>query len=122
MTTTTRRRLDLETVGTVTVASFRDERIMNDDVIRDVGEEFRGLVAGRGRRHIVLNFGRVKALSAAALGVLLFLKKRVEATQGQLRLCCIHPELLEVFHLHRPRKSPPLFHIVDDERFALDSF
>ncbi len=119
---TATRHLELETVGRVTVASFRDERIVNDDVIQEVGEELRSLVAERGRRSIVLNFGRVKAISSAAISVLLFLKKRVEATQGQLRLCCIHPELMEVFHLHRPRKSPPLFQIFDEEQGALDSF
>jgi anti-sigma B factor antagonist len=120
--TTSTRRLELETVGNVTVASFRDERIVSDEVIQELGKELGGLVAERGRRHIVLNFGRVKALSTSALSVLLFLKKRVDATQGQLRLCCVHPELKEVFHLHRPRKAPPLFEIFDEEQYALDSF
>ena len=119
---TSTRRLDLETMGKVTVASLRDERIVHEDVIQEIGKELSGLVAERGRRKIVLNFGRVKALSAAALSVLLFMKKRVEATQGELRLCCVHPELKEVFHLHRARKAPPLFQIFDEEQCALDSF
>ena len=119
---TSTRRLELETMGKVTVASLRDERIVNDDVIQEIGKELTGLVAERGRRRIVLNFGRVKALSAAALSVLLFLKKRLEATQGELRLCCVHPELMEAFHLHRARKSPPLFQIFAEEQCALDSF
>ncbi len=115
-------RLEVETVGKVTVASLRDERIVNDDVIQEIGKKLGGLVAERGKRKIVLNFGRVKALSAAAIFGLLFLKKRVEGTQGQLRLCCIHPELMEVFNLHRARKSPPLFQIFDEEQRALDWF
>jgi anti-sigma B factor antagonist len=119
---TSTRRLELESVGKVTVASLRDERIVSDDVIQELGKELGGLVAERGRRKIVVNFGRVKALSSAALSVLLFLKKRVEATQGELRLCCIHPELMEVFHLHRARKAPPLFQIFDEEERALGSF
>lgn len=119
---TSTSRLELETVGKVTIASIRDERIVSDDVIQDLGEEFRRLASERGRRNIVLNFGRVKALSASALSALLFLKQRVEATQGQLRICCVHPELKEVFQLHRPRKSPPLFQIFDEEQCALDSF
>ncbi len=119
---TATRRLEVETVGKVTVASIRDERIVNDDVIQELGRELGGLVAERGRPHIVLNFGRVKALSATALSALLYLRKRVEATRGQLRICCVHPELMEVFHLHRARKSPPLFQIFDEEQCALDSF
>ena len=120
--TTSTRRLELDSIGNVTVASLRDERIVHEDVIQEIGKELSGLVAERGRRKIVLNFGRVKALSAAALSVLLFMKKRVEATQGELRLCCVHPELKEVFHLHRARKAPPLFQIFDEEQCALDSF
>ncbi len=119
---TSTQRLELETVGKVTVASLRDERIVSDDVIQELGEELRHLASERGRRNIVLNFGRVKALSAAAMSVLLFLKKRVEATEGQLRICCVHPELKEVFQLHRPRKSPPLFQLFDEEQSALESF
>jgi anti-sigma B factor antagonist len=119
---TSTRRLELETLGKVTVASLRDERLVGEHVIHELGEELRGLVAERGRRNIVLNFGRVQALSAAALPVLLHLKNRLEATEGQLRLCCVHPELKQVFDLHRSRKSPPLFEIFDEEERALDSF
>jgi anti-sigma B factor antagonist len=54
--------------------------------------------------------------------VLLYLKKRVDATQGQLRLCCIHPELKEVFDIHRRRDSAPIFEIFDEEESALESF
>lgn len=116
------RRLELETIGKVTVASLRDERILSEDVIHELGEELRGLVARQGRRNIVVNFGRVKAFSAAALSVLLYLKQRVDATEGQLRLCCVHPELKEVFDIHRGRKSAPLFEVFDDEDSALESF
>jgi anti-sigma B factor antagonist len=116
------RRLELETVGKVTVASLRDERILTEDVIHELGEDLRGLVAEHGKRNIVVNFGRVKAFSASALSVLLYLKKRVDATQGQLRLCCIHPELKEVFDIHRRRDSAPIFEIFDEEESALESF
>lgn len=116
------RRLELETVGKVTVASLRDERILTEDVILELGEDLRGLVAEQGRRKILVNFGRVKAFSAAGLSVLLYLKKRVDSTQGQLRLCCVHPELREVFDIHRGRGSAPLFQIFDEEQSALDSF
>ena len=119
---TSTRRLELETIGKVTVASLRDERILSEDVIHELGEELRDLVAGHGRRHIVVNFGRVTALSAASLSVLLYLKKRVDATQGQLRLCCVHPELKEVFDIHRGRNSAPLFQVFDEEELALESF
>jgi anti-sigma B factor antagonist len=118
---TATRRLEIEALRGVTVVSFRDQRIVNEDVIREIGEEFRGLVAERGRRSLVVNFDQVEAMSSAILPVLLYLRKRVETTEGRLRLCCVHPELKEVFDLHRPRKSPPLFQLYDDEQSALDS-
>ena len=40
-------------------------------------------------------------LSSAALGKPINLKKKVGAVKGKLKLCCIHPDLLEVFKITR---------------------
>ncbi len=36
-------------------------------------------------------------LSSAALGKLITMEKKVKAAKGKLRLCCIRPEIYEVF-------------------------
>ena len=63
--------------------------------------------------------GRVKALSSSVLSLLLYLRKRVETTQGQLRLCCLAPALKEAF---RSSGLERVFKIHDEESAALDSF
>jgi len=118
----TRRRLELETIGKVTVVSFRDERIVNEEVIDEIGEQLTALVEDQGRKFLLLNFGRVKALSSAALAKLFMIRQKLATVKGTLKLCCVHPELQEVFTLHRPKKAPPLFDIYPEEQDALDTF
>jgi anti-sigma B factor antagonist len=117
-----RRRLDLESIGGVTIISFRDDRIVSDEVIEEIGEQLLALVEEQGARRLLLNFGHVKALSSAALGKLLVLRQKLATVKGTLRLCCVHPELLEVFHLHRPKGAPALFEVYPEEQEALEAF
>src|SRR3954452_3533424 len=97
---TPRQRLETETIGGVTVVSFRDPRIVADEVIQEVGDQLVDLVDGRGRKNLVVNFGNIHAFSSAALGKLFTLRTKVAAVGGRLTLCCIHPDLLEIFRLH----------------------
>ena len=116
------RRLDLASVGRVTVVSFRDERIVDDLVIQEVGDQLIGLVEDRGHRNLLLNFGGVQALSSAALAKLFSLRMKVASIRGKLKFCCVHPELMEVFKLHQAKGSDALFEIYPEEKKALDSF
>ena len=47
------------------------------------------------------------------------LKKKVGAVKGKLKLCCIHPDLLEVFRITR---LDQVFEIYAEEQAALDKF
>ena len=59
------------------------------------------------------------AILSAALGKLINLKKKVSAVKGKLKLCCIHPDLLEVFRITR---LDQVFEIYPEEQTALDKF
>ena len=96
-----RRHLRLETVDGVTVVSFVDTKIVTDENIQEVGDQLYALVEDEGHKQLLLNFGNVQYLSSAALGKLINLKKKVGAVKGKLKLCCIHPDLLEVFRITR---------------------
>ena len=69
--------------------------------IQEVGEQLYSLVETEGHKQILLNFGNVQYLSSAALGKLIQMKKKVGVAKGKLMLCCIHPDLLEVFRITR---------------------
>lgn len=98
------RRIVVEEIGEVTVASFTDKKILDEANIQVIGDQLFNLVDEDGRTRIVLDFTNVEYLSSAALGKLITLDKKVKAARGQLRLCAIRPEILEVFEITRLNK------------------
>ena len=116
---TTYRRLVINQVGEVTVVHLRDSRITDDLNIQELGQELSNLVEVEKRRKLVLNFAAVDFLSSAALGKLITLEKKVKAHNGQMKLCCIRPQIHEVFVITKLNR---LFDIRKDEADALATF
>ena len=114
-----RRHLRLEQIDGVTVVSFVDTKIVTEENIQEVGDQLYSLVEAEGHRQILLNFENVQYLSSAALGKLINLKKKVGVVKGKLKLCCIHPDLMEVFKITR---LDQVFEIYDTEQAALKKF
>lgn len=114
-----RRHLRTESIEGVTVVSFVDTKIVTEENIQEVGDQLYSLVEDEGHRQLLLNFGNVQYLSSAALGKLINLKKKVGAVKGKMKLCCIHPDLLEVFRITR---LDQVFEIYPEEQTALDKF
>lgn len=120
MSTQPRRRLlEVQEVGDVTVVSFTDRKILDEQNIQSIGEQLYSLVDDAGRRNLLLNFGRVQYLSSAALGKLITLNKKIQSVKGRLALCCIDPEIKEVFEITGLKK---VFNMYDDEQEAMQSF
>lgn len=113
------RRLEVNEVGDVTVVHFRDQKIIEDLRIQELGQELFQLVEAEKRKKLVLNFASVDFLSSAALGKLITLDKKVKANSGAMKFCSIRPEIYEVFAITRLNK---LFDIRRDEGDALAAF
>ncbi len=113
------RRVEVNEVGEITVVHFRDQKIIEDLGIQEMGQELFQLVEGENRKKLVLNFSSVDFLSSAALGKLITLDKKTKARGGSLKLCNIRPEIYEVFAITRLNR---LFDIRDDEADALAAF
>ncbi len=114
-----RRRLEVEDIGDVTVVSFTDRKILDEQNIQVIGEQLFSLVDELGRKKLLLNFGHVEYMSSAALGKLITLNKKVGAAGGKLVLCSIDPQIREVFEI---TKLDKLFTIRTDEQEALQMF
>jgi anti-sigma B factor antagonist len=114
-----RRRLEVEEIGDVTVVSFTDKKILDEQNIQIIGEQLFGLVDEQGKKKILLNFGNVEYMSSAALGKLITLNKKVQTSKGKLVLCNIDPQIREVFEI---TKLDKLFVIRGDEQEALQMF
>jgi anti-anti-sigma regulatory factor len=110
-----RRWLQIEPVGDVSVVKFTQPDILDLEVIRVVGEQLLGL-ADEGRQ-VVLDFGQVKRLSTALVGKVVALHKRLNELGGQLALCQVAPHLREALEL---LKLPRLVPIYGEEREALE--
>jgi len=114
-----RRRLEVEDIGEVTVVSFTDKKILDEQNIQVIGEQLFSLVDDLGRRKILLNFGNVEYLSSAALGKFITLNKKVAQAGGKLILCKIDPQIYEVFEITKLNR---LFKIEKEEQAALQAF
>jgi anti-sigma B factor antagonist len=114
-----RKRLEIEDIGDVTVVCFTDRKILDEQNIQVIGEQLFSLVDEMSRKHLLLNFTNVEYMSSAALGKLITLNKKVQASGGRLVLCNIDPQIREVFEITRLDK---LFTIRRDEQEALQAF
>src|SRR5215472_11443934 len=114
-----RRRLEVEDLGDVTVVSFTDRKILDEQNIQIIGDQLFSLVDESGRKKLLLNFGNVEYMSSAALGKLITLNKKVQSSGGRLVLCNIDPQIREVFEI---TKLDKLFVIRGDEQEALQMF
>ena len=114
-----RKRLEIEDIGDVTVVCFTDRKILDEQNIQVIGEQLFSLVDELSRKNLLLNFSNVEYMSSAALGKLITLNKKVQASDGRLVLCNIDPQIREVFEITRLDK---LFTIRSDEQEALQSF
>ena len=113
------RRIDVEEVGDVTIATFVDKKILDENNIQQIGSQLFALVEEDGHKRIVLDFTNVEYLSSAALGKLITMDRKVKANSGKLRLCSIRADIYEVFAITKLNK---LFDIKDDQEDALQGF
>ena len=113
------RRLEVNEVGDVTVVHFRDQKIIEDLRIQELGQELFQLVETEKRKKLLLNFASVDFLSSAALGKLITLDKKVKLNSGAMKFCNIRPEIYEVFAITRLNR---LFDIKRDEADGLAAF
>lgn len=113
------RRLDIETIGDITIARFVDKKILDENNIQIIGNQLFGLVEEDDRKRIILDFSNVEYLSSAALGKLIMMDKKVKAVGGKLRLCSIRPDIYEVFAITKLNK---LFDMKDDQDAAMEDF
>jgi anti-sigma B factor antagonist len=114
-----RRRLELEDIGEVTVASFTDRKLLDEQSLQDISEQLVCLVDELGRKKLLLNFGNIQDISSLALGMLLRLNKKIQAVGGKLVLCRLDPKIHEVIAITNLDK---LFVIRGDEQEALAAF
>jgi len=109
-------RVSVEYADNATVVSFVDEKILEEMDIRALQETIMSVIEQSKGINLVLDFGNVRFLSSAVLGLLIRISKRVYERDGRLRLCSINPKIYEVFKITRLTKT---FDIYDDVESAI---
>ncbi|MGL4555316.1 MAG: STAS domain-containing protein [Gemmataceae bacterium] len=97
----TRRRLEVESIGDVTVVNFVDRKILDEEAISAIGEQLFSLVDEDGLKNILLNFSNVEYLSSAALGKLITLNKKLQEVGGKLTLYGVDAQILRLTGLDK---------------------
>jgi len=98
-------RISVEYIGSATIVTFTDEKILEEKDIQALQESIMSIVESGGDGiNLILDFCNVRFLSSAVLGLLIRISKRVYQHDGQLRLCNINPKIYEIFKITRLTK------------------
>ncbi len=92
-------QLLVHTIKDAVVVTFRHVSILDSLVIDAIARELYALVDDRAVRKIVLDFAGVKFLASQAVGVLITLKRKAEAIDGQVLICSMSGEIRRVFEI-----------------------
>ncbi len=107
------------TEGAVNIVSFENDRILDELLIQNLGDELIALTQDDSVKNLILNFEKVEFMSSAMIGKLVLLNKKCGAANKPLRFCCINKNLMEVFKLTNLDK---VFQIDSNETASLSYF
>ena len=99
-------RISVRYAGEATIVSFTDEKILEEKDINELQASLMAVIESAASRiNLILDFGNVRFLSSAVLGLLIRVSKRIYEQEGQLRLCNINPRIYEIFKITRLTKT-----------------
>ncbi|MBQ9372372.1 MAG: STAS domain-containing protein [Thermoguttaceae bacterium] len=105
--------------GEAAVIDCLDVKLNEELTIQAWGEELTNTVQNiGGYQRVIVNFQNVKFMSSSALRVLITLNQTARSRKLALFLCCINPNILEVFKI---TKLDSLFKIRATEAEAVHS-
>lgn len=113
----TTANLLVQSIKGVTIVQFQESAILDALMIQGISEELNHLVEAQHKQKLLLDFVRVKFLSSSALGILVTLRKKMDAIKGELVICGMNKELRKVFKITNLEK---LFKFADDEPGAME--
>ena len=97
--------ISVKYAGNATIMKFTDEKILEEQDIKALQDSITSVIEQAERINLILDFGNVRFLSSAVLGLLIRVSKRIYEQEGQLRLCNINPKIYEIFKITRLTKT-----------------
>ena len=112
--------LKIQEIEDVLVVYFTDAKILDEARIAQIGQELTSAAASAAqKKKMLVNFQGVQFMSSAMIGKLVLLNKKCKTDEVILKMCCISPNVMEVFKITKLNK---VFEIFDTEDKALKSF
>jgi len=105
--------ISIEYSENATIMRFTDEKILEERDIKALAESIMSVIEQAERIHLILDFGNVRFLSSAVLGLLIRVTKRIYERDGQLGLCNINPKIYEIFKITRLTKTFDIYNSVE---------
>lgn len=99
--------------GNATIIGFTDQKILEEKDIKALAESIMSVIEQAERINLILDFGNVRFLSSAVLGLLIRISKRIYERDGQLGLCNISPKIYEIFKITRLTKTFDIYNSVE---------
>lgn len=91
--------LKIDDAGGVVEVSFIQQDILDEANIQQIGTELDAAIEGKAAPKLIIDFGNVRHLSSAALGVLITVNNRSKESGGQMCLANIAPEIFQIFKI-----------------------
>lgn len=107
-------KINVDYMGKATIVSFTDEKILEEKDISELQQSIMSLIESDAAKiKLILDFGNVRFLSSAVLGMLIRISKRIYEHDGRLRLCNINPRIYEIFKITRLTKTFDIYSDVE---------
>jgi anti-anti-sigma factor len=119
MSDSVRPRLQVESVGDVTVIGFAEPTLLAEETVREIAERLCVLAERPGPAKLLLDFHLVHSMSGRMLAILIWIARKIERGGGTVKLCGITPRVLDHFELTRLYRY---FEIYRDPSSALEAF
>lgn len=112
-------RITITEVDGVKVVRFLDRQLFDERTVREVADQIAVKLPNDGKPiRLVLDFSEVGLISSTLLSKLILLQRRIDGTQGRLRICELSPVLQQVF---RTSNLDRLFLVDRDLRSSMES-
>ena len=105
--------------GDVLIAYIAEKRIDNPNAIQGIASQLFDSIVRSSKARVVLNFKAVEYMTSEFIGKIMWLNKKCQSSDVELRFCEIVPNIMEVFNILQLDKR---LNIHPSEENALASF
>jgi anti-anti-sigma factor len=103
----------------IAVVEVLSHEIRQPGPAQEFGRQLYSVLEQQGRTRVLINFHKTRYLGSTAFAVVFNFAKKIEAAHGQLKLCCLHADVLMGANI---LSLDQYVQVYDDEKSALAAF